>query len=168
MARATTTAKTPAKGRKVPVSAKKTPPKGKTSDRTSPGSDSYTPARFCELVGAGRHDVQKRLEAAEVKPVGSTSQGGRLYRLRDLVQALLGGDIEAEKLRKTKEEADKLELANARTRGELVEIAAVKRLGEKVTVAIRNRLLAMPLTDEEKDRCLAELLELAKLDWSRE
>jgi hypothetical protein len=35
-------------------------------------------------------------------------------------------------------------------------------------VAIRNRLLNMPLTDEEKDRCLKELLDLGKLDWSRE
>ena len=50
----------------------------------------------------------------------------------------------------------------------MVEIAAVKKLGEKVMIALRNRILAMPLTDEEKDRCLGELLSLADMDWSRE
>jgi hypothetical protein len=34
-------------------------------------------------------------------------------------------------------------------------------------VAIRNRLLNMPLTDEEKDKCLAELMGLEKIDWTR-
>jgi phage terminase Nu1 subunit (DNA packaging protein) len=76
-------------------------------------------------------------------------------------------EIKREQLRRVKEEADKLELQNARTRGELVEIAAVKRLGEKVMVALRNRVLNMPLTDEEKDKCLRELMDLGKLDWSR-
>ena len=77
-------------------------------------------------------------------------------------------DADYERARKDKEMADKLALANSRARGELVEIAAVKKLGEKVMVAIRNRLLNMPLTDEEKDRCLLELLALDRIDWTRD
>lgn len=77
------------------------------------------------------------------------------------------GDIDAERLRKTTEEADKLAIANARSRGELVEIAAVTRLGQNVLIAVRNRILNMPLTDDEKDSCLRELLELKNMDWSR-
>ena len=76
-------------------------------------------------------------------------------------------DLRREQLRRTKEEADKLALQNARARGELVEISAVKKLGEKVMVAMRNRILAMPLTDEEKDKCLLEILALEEIDWSR-
>lgn len=77
-------------------------------------------------------------------------------------------DLDAERLRKTTEEADKLALANARSRGELVEIAMVKRLGQNVMVAVRNRILSMPMTDDEKDACLRELLELKNMDWNRE
>jgi phage terminase Nu1 subunit (DNA packaging protein) len=77
-------------------------------------------------------------------------------------------ELKREQLRRTKEEADKLELANARTRGELVEIAAVKPLGANVLIAVRNRILSFPLTDDEKDQCLRELLALADMDWTRE
>ncbi len=129
----------------------------------------YTVARFAQLVGFDRHAIMERLTEMRLSPVGkSAGQGADLYTIRDLVRAVLGGDIEAERLRKTREEADKLALANARARGELVEIASVKRLGEKVMVAIRNRILNMPLTDEEKDKCLLELLRLENLDWSAE
>jgi len=128
--------------------------------------DAFTVARFCEFTGLDRHSLSTRLSELQAKPVGKVAQAVT-YSLRDLVRATIGGDIEAEKLRKTREEADKLALANSRSRGELVEITAVKRLGEKIMVAIRNRILAMPLTDEEKDRCLVELIGLASLDWSR-
>jgi hypothetical protein len=128
--------------------------------------DAFTVARFAILTGLDRHSLATRLAELKADPVGKVAQAAT-YSLRDLVRATIGGDIEAEKLRKTKEEADKLALANSRSRGELVEIAAVKRLGEKIMIALRNRILAMPLTDEEKDRCLVELMGLASLDWSR-
>lgn len=77
-------------------------------------------------------------------------------------------DLKREQLRRTKEEADKLELLNARTRGELVEVSRVKRAGEKVMSAIRNRILNMPLTDDEKDQCLRDLLSVREFDFSGE
>lgn len=77
-------------------------------------------------------------------------------------------DLKREQLRRTKEEADKLSLVNARTRGELVEVAMIRKLGEKVMSAVRNRIINMPLTDDEKDKCLRDLLQLAEMDWSRE
>ena len=75
-------------------------------------------------------------------------------------------EIKKQQLRRTKEEADKLELANARTRGELVEVAKVKRLGEQVMSGIKTKILNMPLTDDEKDKCLRDLLSLKDLDYS--
>lgn len=77
-------------------------------------------------------------------------------------------DFDRERLRRTKEEADKLEIFNARSRGELVEIEKVKRSGEKVMSAIKTRLLNMPLTDEEKDQCLRDLVSLKEMDFSDE
>ena len=150
--------KTPA-----PAARKRSGPKPKIEP------DGYTVARFAQLVGFDRHTLVSRIEEMRLQPVGkTTAQAASIYTVRDLVKAILGGDIEAEKLRKIREEADKLALQNARSRGETVEIASVKKLGEKVMVAIRNRILNMPLTDEEKDRCLRELLDLGRLDWSRE
>jgi len=75
-------------------------------------------------------------------------------------------EIKKHQLRRTKEEADKLELANARTRGELVEVAKVKRLGEQVMSGIKTKILNMPLTDDEKDKCLRDLLSMKDLDYS--
>jgi phage terminase Nu1 subunit (DNA packaging protein) len=127
----------------------------------------FTPSKFASLIGADRHEITRKLTEINASPSASDGRGDE-YSLKDLVAAHMGGDIRREQLRRTKEEADRLALANARSRGELVEIAAVKKLGEKVMIAIRNRVLNMPLTDEEKDRCLIELMELGKLDWSRE
>lgn len=109
----------------------------------------------------------KKLEAARPKRVGVTPQKGDLYHLRDLIAVLLGGDYEAERLRKTKEEADRLAIHNARSRGELIEICTVKRLGQEVVKTVTSCILNMPMTDEEKDRCLRNILALSEMDWDR-
>lgn len=77
-------------------------------------------------------------------------------------------DIKREQLRRTKEEADKLELQNARTRGEVIEVGKVEKLMQACFTVHRTRILNFPLTDEEKHACLADLLELKKIDWERE
>lgn len=77
-------------------------------------------------------------------------------------------DPDYERARKDKEMADKLALGNMRTRGETVDISAVKKFGETVMVAIRQRILAMGLAPDEEDKCLIELMRLKDLDWTRE
>lgn len=77
-------------------------------------------------------------------------------------------DLEKEKLRKTKEEADLLEIKNARSRGELIPVATVIKLNQANFNVIRNRILNFPLTDEEKTTCIRELFSLRDIDWSRE
>jgi phage terminase Nu1 subunit (DNA packaging protein) len=77
-------------------------------------------------------------------------------------------DFDRERLRRTKEEADKLEIFNARSRGELVEIEKVKRAGEKVMSAIKTRILNMPLSEDKKDQCLRDLVSLKEMDFGDE
>lgn len=159
----------PGKKKKPKPAAKPAPSKSRPGPKPIPEPAGYTVARFSQLAGFDRHTLASRIAEMNIEPVGkSQSQAADMFSIRDLVRAVLGGDLEAERLRKTREEADKLALANARSRGELVEISAVKKLGEKVMVAIRNRLLNMPLTDEEKDRCLTDLMDLKRIDWTRE
>jgi phage terminase Nu1 subunit (DNA packaging protein) len=77
-------------------------------------------------------------------------------------------DMKREQLRRTKEEADKLELQNARTRGEVIEVSKVEKLMQACFTVHRTRILNFPLTDDEKQACLADLLELKNIDWERE
>jgi hypothetical protein len=130
----------------------------------------FTVAAFAKFTGCDRHTIVKRLAELGAEPVGkSRTQSAGTYSLRDLVRAAsMATEADEMRLRKTTAETEKLELANARARGEMVEVAAVKKLGERVMVALRQRVLAMPLTDEEKDTCLREIMELAKIDWTRE
>ena len=105
-----------------------------------------------------------KVAAAGLQPKGTGAArvgGAKLYAPRDLLAVVMGGDFDAERLRKTREEADRLALANARTRGEVVEIAAVKALGAAVLIAVRNRILSFPLTDDEK-ALLVEAYEAVK------
>jgi phage terminase Nu1 subunit (DNA packaging protein) len=129
---------------------------------------SYTASKFAALTGIDRHELQRRLEELKAATGATTSQGAAEYSLRDLVKAYAGGDARAEALRKTRAESERIELQNSRTRGELVEVQKVIRLGQRVMIAVRNRILSFPLTDEEKDTCLRELLSLQGMDWTRD
>ena len=125
----------------------------------------FTASRFSSLVGADRHEIQKKLAEIKAKPTG-TRNGGKVYGLRDLVMAYAGGDERAARVRKLKAESERLEIQNARSRGELIEIAQVKRLGQKITGAIQTKLMSFPLTEDEQDKCLKDLLQLRDLDFS--
>ena len=53
-------------------------------------------------------------------------------------------DLQAERARLAKEQADKTAMENARQRGELVPVAAVRGLLEKILSAFRTRILSLP------------------------
>ncbi|PYF11025.1 phage terminase Nu1 subunit (DNA packaging protein) [Rhodobacter viridis] len=67
-------------------------------------------------------------------------------------------DLKAEKLRLAREQADKLAIANAAARGELVEADAVTREWASILRDLRNALLAVP------SRCGAALPHLTATD----
>jgi phage terminase Nu1 subunit (DNA packaging protein) len=164
----------PAVKKPVPKAPPAKPPKpSKVPPPKPPKPDAdpvFTVAGFAKVAGVDRHTIAKRLAELGAEPVGkSKRQRADEFTLRDLVKAAsLSTDADEQRLRKTTAEAERIELANARSRGELIEIASVKKLGERVMIALRSRVLALPLTDEEKDRCLAELRQLGEMDWSRE
>ena len=53
-------------------------------------------------------------------------------------------DLNAERARLAKQQADKIEMENARLRGELVPVAVVRRYLEGILMAFRSRVLAIP------------------------
>jgi phage terminase Nu1 subunit (DNA packaging protein) len=125
-----------------------------------------TASAFASAVGADRHQIAKKLTELKARPQGKRN-GGDLFALRDLVAAHMGGDERFERIRKTRAEALRIEIQNQRSHGELVEVAQVRKLGAQVLSAVRNKLLSFPLTDDEKDKCLRDLLSLKDLDWSK-
>ncbi len=85
---------------------------------------------------------------------------------RDKLREKQGGTLATERLRKLKEEADKVALENDKTRGKLVEIEAVYKHFEGIYVAFRARILASGLGDEEKDEILNDLRGLKARNFS--
>lgn len=104
-----------------------------------------------------RRSLSRRLSAINAKP-----EDGK-YSILQCHRAVTG-DLDAERLRKTKEEADKIELENEKTRGTLIEIESVYKHFEGVFVSFRARVLASNLEDQEKDEILKDLMKLKARD----
>ena len=126
-----------------------------------------TVSAFSALMACDRHELATKLSTLKAEASG-TKNGGKVYRLKDLVLAYSGGDERAERLRKTRAESERIELQNARSRGEMIEVERVKKLGERIMIAIRQKILQSILTDDEKDKILLDLLNLKNLDWTRD
>ena len=125
-----------------------------------------TTSKFSALMNCDRHELSRKLAEIDAAPTGKKN-GGNLYRIKDLILAYAGGDEKAERVRKLRAESERLEIQNARSHGELIEVAKVKRLGESIMAAIRNKILNSPLTDHEKDQIFRDLVSLKSTDWSQ-
>jgi hypothetical protein len=106
--------------------------------------------------GAAELRCDRRTLAKQVKSAGVLPGTDGLYSIFDLVGAHFG-DIHGEVLRKTREEADKLALANEKERGRLLDAEAVYKHYEGAFVVCRQKLLASELSDEGKDELLTDL-----------
>ena len=74
-----------------------------------------------------------------------------------------GGTLGAEKLRKLKEEADRVALENAARRGELIDKADFMKRIETIYTEMRQRILNSSMRDHEKDALLGGLSQLHQL-----
>ena len=100
-------------------------------------------------VKIDRRTLAKRLEGL---PTTGKVKGFPAWYLADVLAHLHAGgkdegerlSYEVEKARFAKEQADKLELENAKTRGELLPADEVARADEAIYTAIRDGFLALP------------------------
>ena len=100
--------------------------------------------------------INPRTLSARIRKEGLLPGKDKLFSTADICRAVFG-DMEVERLRKTREEADKLALENDKTRGALVEADKVYKWAEGVFVALRQGILASGLNETEKDELLGEL-----------
>ena len=104
---------------------------------------------ICAELGMDSRTVAKYLRARELASEGlSTKQ----------VFSAMFGDIDSEKLRLTKEQADKLERENREAEGKLIDVVTLSQNLQRFLSAARQRILSnLKLDDEEKDKILSEL-----------
>ena len=134
----------------------------KKTERTT-----FTASRFAALCGIDRAALTRRLSEQNAKPVATDGRGDE-FAMRDLYNAACGGNQAAERLRKLRAEADRLEHDLSVKRREFIRVEDVKKLGEKVVRASTNVVLRSDLPHEVQDKFLNEMAALAKLDWGKE
>jgi phage terminase Nu1 subunit (DNA packaging protein) len=92
---------------------------------------------------ADEFDIDNRTLTKALTRAGLLAGEDGRWSTSQMVQALFG-DHEAEQLRKTREEADKLALANKKTRGELVELDVVGLVWDDIVTRCKSRIMLMP------------------------
>jgi len=121
-----------------------------------------TASRFSALVGVDRNEILNRLEEAKAEPVGRKN-GGNEYSLRDLFHAAIGGDVQEQRLRKLRAEADHLELSLRTKRRELVPSEEAVELIVKCGWDIRNHILSMPIPHKDQDQLILGMQRLSEI-----
>ena len=89
------------------------------------------------------------------------------YSTKQIVSAIYG-DISGEKLRKTRAEADLLELQLQTERGLVVPAAEAERLWTSVTLATKAVIAGSGLTDAEKEELFSKLREIPQDEYSKQ
>ena len=110
----------------------------------------WTLNRASEEFGVSRETLRKRLNALEIERKGT-------YSTKEICRAVFG-DIDSEKLRLCREQADKIALENEQNRKTLVPVKDLIPLLGKFLSAARARVDSDPkLEREEKDKIIADL-----------
>lgn len=107
--------------------------------------------------GQARRTITKRCKAASIVP-GADGK----FSTADIFRAL-SGDLEGERIRKLREEADKLAIANAVARGELVDKQDFITHYETIIIQMRQLILNSKLDAADQDAILNELAKLHRL-----
>ena len=129
-------------------------------------SPSFTASKFAALVGCDRHQLIRRLGEANARPASESGRGAE-YALRDLVNAAVGGDAAAERVRKLRLECSKLEHDLAVRRRDYVVTEEVVKAGQWVFTAVREIIWRSPLDEDTRRAILHELVGLRDHDWRK-
>ena len=116
---------------------------------------------LADETGMDRRTIKKILQ--DVPPSDIVAENP-VYRLKDFIDAIVlrergggEGELEKERIRKTRAEADILEVERARVRNEVIEVDVALHVIENRDVAIRRIIITSKLSKEEQDSILHEL-----------
>lgn len=126
-------------------------------DDTQDGRSARTEAmRWTVYQAAMEFDIAKETLSKEFRKCGILPGPDGKYSTMDVCRAKFG-DLERERIRKVKAEADGVEMENARKRGELVARENVVKFCVDVASAVVQRIKASPLPHEVIDDTLEEI-----------
>lgn len=125
----------------------------------------WTAESWCRQTGLNPRTFAKRANAAGIEPELAGVLGGknRMYTTKQCV-AIECGDLEAERIRETKENADKLALHNAQKRGELVSTEVVLRIYANLAAIVRQIVKHSSMSEVEKHQLLKNIREVKVSD----
>ena len=111
----------------------------------------WTIEKAATEFGVNRGTLTKKLRTNETEP----AEDGK-FSTKQIVSAIYD-DSQSERTRLYREQADRLAIANAKSRSEQVDAETVFKAYEGVFIAIRQTILASNLGDAEKSELLANL-----------
>jgi phage terminase Nu1 subunit (DNA packaging protein) len=126
----------------------------------------YKPVRWTIAWAASEFNWDKDTLAKALKRGGVEGEDGTFSTNEILVACY--GDIDHEKLRKVRAEADVLELTLAKERSKVLAADDVIRVWADIAVAIRQIIKGSNLSDSEKNECLRQIRELSIEDFTKE
>ena len=113
-----------------------------------------------EKASNGEFPISNKALAASIRSLGLKPLiDGRWYSTGQICEAVFGS-FELEKIREMKANADKLELQNAKTRGEIVSTDSVLRIYENLAVNVRQIVKHSGLSEVEKHEVLKNIRDL--------
>ncbi len=113
--------------------------------------------RWTKEKAASEFGINPRTLTARIRKYGIESGKDGNYSTKDICSAVFG-DIDSEKLRLTREQADKAAMENAETRGELANVKDLAVVTNRAIAAVKARIdSASNLEREDKDKILVEL-----------
>ena len=123
------------------------------------GRPGYQPVRWTIYAAAREFGIDhKTLSRRLTKLEQSPGADGRFSTHQ--IAAAVFGDKYAEDLRKTRLQADQIDMENQERRKELVRTEDVYRFCEGAFVALREKILALPCEQQDKDDMLRDIQKL--------
>lgn len=131
----------------------------------SPINMSHSPIRWTLLAAQKEYGPHRDTIKAKLVQTGQKPAADGTYSTQQISAALFTEEYR-ERIRKIREEADKLELANQETRAQLISVEEATAIAQRFASALRGIVLKTKLSPEEKASCLEEAKALAGVDFS--
>ncbi len=116
------------------------------------------PCRWSILSACREFEVHRTTLQRRLIELGIIVGDDGLYSTHDILSAIMG-DIRAERLRKTREEADHVAIKNAEARKELIPASEVFRVLESTFTVIKQEILGSQLPEDTRRSILLHLSE---------
>ncbi len=97
--------------------------------------------------------------------IDADAEDGR-FTTAQVCKALFG-DLDGEKVRLTRAQADKVEMENRERARELVEVSAAVELAQRFCFAARQVIMLSELSEAGKNKILRELNRLKEIDFNQ-